>query len=97
MYASIITTKLKSEKIDQAVETLREILTNASPEGWQHTHLVIDRQTGQLTSFGVWDSEKDAIAYETSGRFQQDAQKMQAFMQSVPERATGEIVLTIQR
>jgi quinol monooxygenase YgiN len=96
MYASIITTKLKSEQIDRATETLREILTSASPEGWQHTYLVVDHQSGQLMSFGVWNSEAEAVAYETSGRFQQDAQKMQAFMESAPERRTGEIILKIQ-
>lgn len=97
MYASIITTKLRAEQIDQAAETLRDILTSASPEGWQHTYLVVNRQTGQLMSFGVWDSEAEAVAYESSGRFQQDAQKMREFMEGAPERRTGEIILKIQR
>lgn len=97
MYASTITAKLKSEQIDQAAEMLREILTSANPEGWQHTYLVVDRQTGQLMSFGVWNSEADAIAYQTSGRFQQDSQKMREFMEDAPKRTTGEIILKIER
>lgn len=97
MYASVITVKINPEMIDEAADALQGILTGVSPTGWQHTYLVVDRQTGQLMSFGVWNTEADAIAYETSGRFRQDIQKMNGFLESAPERTTGEIVARIQR
>lgn len=96
MYASIIQAKLKPGQADQAAEMLREILTSANPPGWQHTYFMVSHQTGQLLSFGVWNSEADAVAYETSGRFQEDAQKMRPFLASAPERTTGEIIRKIE-
>lgn len=97
MFASIITAKVKSNQINQATDTLRQILTGINPDGWQHTYLVVDQQTGQLLSFGIWDSEAHAAAYESSGRFQADAQKMMPFLESAPTRTTGEIVAKIQK
>lgn len=92
MYASIIQAQFPSDKVEAAAQIWQETIANNPPVGWQEGYLVADRGSGQVHAVALWDTETNAKAYESSGRFQQDVQQFARHLTSPPSRSTGDIL-----
>jgi heme-degrading monooxygenase HmoA len=102
MYASIITTTIQPGMADEFAAAWQAVIGGGNPpDGWQQGYLVINHATNEVVSFGVWDSEAHASAYETSGRFREDAMKLARFRSDdnskPPTRQIGEIAVFVGR
>ena len=61
--------------------------------GSQGLLLLVDRNTGKSISIGLWDSEADAKAYETSGAFREVVAQFGDLIEAAPARELYEIVV----
>jgi heme-degrading monooxygenase HmoA len=91
MYASVTTEKAKLDKLDEAASAWRDLLTEARPQGLKGAYYLHDRQSGEVVIVGLWNTEADARAFETSGGFQQAVGKLAAYLDEAPTRKVYEL------
>jgi len=61
-------------------------------KGYCGAYLLLDRKTGKAVALTLWESEKDAIANEQSGYYQEQVVKHLAFFAAPPIREGFEVV-----
>lgn len=73
MYARIITTQLQPSAIDEAIRRWREkvVPTLQDAKGFRSGYMTGDRATGKGVVFSLWESEADASAMSSSGKYQE--------------------------
>lgn len=64
MFARVVTIQGKPEKVDDEIRHFREKLipTAKSNHGFKDAYLMVDRKTGKMISFVMWETEKDVQA-----------------------------------
>ncbi|MEZ4670877.1 MAG: hypothetical protein R3E39_23485 [Anaerolineae bacterium] len=92
MFASIIHAQFPTDKLEAAVQVWQETVAGNPPTGWQEGYFVADRTSGHVHAVAIWDSEANARAYESSGRFQQDVRDFSAHLSGPPSRSTGDVM-----
>lgn len=72
MHARVVTSRLKLGTTDQAFQIWREkvIPTLEGAKGFQHSYMTGDRSTGKGAVFTLWETEADASAWNTNGKYQ---------------------------
>ena len=99
MHASITVAQVTRERVDDVAplyERLAPELRKA--KGWLGVYVVIDRATGNGHLLGLWETEADAVAFETSGAFQRILSEYPpGLLASPPQRSTGEVVFHASR
>ncbi|MBV8529142.1 MAG: antibiotic biosynthesis monooxygenase [Candidatus Dormibacteraeota bacterium] len=94
MHASITVAQVNRDRIDDVgplYQRLEPSLRAAS--GWLGVYVVIDRATGDGHLLGLWETEDDARAFETSGAFQRVlADYPPGLLAGPPHRTLGEVV-----
>ena len=73
MYTRIITTQLKPGTMDDVISIWREQVIPAlqSVQGFKRGYLTGDRNTNKGVIVTFWETEADAAAQTSSGRYQQ--------------------------
>ena len=63
--------------------------------GFQHAHLLVDRDANKMTAISFWDSEADVAALMTSGFYQEQVAKFGAYFAGPPEREMYEVAVSV--
>ena len=61
MYARNVTVRIKSEQLDEAIQTWKDTVAPSvrQQKGLVSVHLLVDRANSSLRSIGFWETEAD--------------------------------------
>ncbi len=73
MIARVTRFQVNVDKVDESIKAFKESVIPAVKlqKGYRSGYLLTDRKTGKCISIAFWDSEKDAVADEQSGQYQE--------------------------
>jgi heme-degrading monooxygenase HmoA len=70
VHASVIVGRVNPERIDDLPSLYEAFLpTLRSAPGWLGIYVIAERSTGSGHVVGLWETEANAAAFETSGEF----------------------------
>jgi len=71
MYAGVVTLQMRPETLDIGASTWQAIAENhlKQQKGYQSGYFLADRTTGKALVFALWETEADAVGYETQGQY----------------------------
>ena len=92
MHARVTTVGTKPETVDEWTQIYQRDIVPviASQKGFKGVYLFIDHSTGDGISLTLWDSEADAEAYDRSGTYQAQVEKLRQFFTATPSLKTYE-------
>ena len=95
MFARLTIVQAKPEKLDETTKIYEESVIPAakSQKGYKGGYLLVDRKTGKGVSITLWDSEKDAVANEQSGYYQEQVGKFKDFFTAPPVQEGYDVVV----
>jgi heme-degrading monooxygenase HmoA len=90
MHARVTTVAINTAKLAEAT-TIYD--TNIGPaiaanKGFRGALLLTDDKTGEGISITLWDSEADGLAYESSGSYKTQVDKLRAMFTTAPSLKT---------
>ena len=94
MHASVVVARVNTERIDDLASLYEAFLPalRAAP-GWLGVYVIADRMTGGGHVVGLWETQTDAAAFETSGEFARLlARYPPGILAGPPSRTVGEVV-----
>jgi hypothetical protein len=88
MIARLSRFQVRLDKLDEVKKIIDSSVIPAAKKqpGFQSGYLLIDRKTGNCITLGFWDTEKNALADEKSGRFQERADMSKEYYSVPPVR-----------
>lgn len=94
MHARMTTTKVKPDRIDEAIELFRglEGLLNEQ-RGSKGATLLVDRSSGIGISVTLWETEADMLAVESSGAYKEALSRFVDLFSAPPESAHYEVAV----
>ena len=96
MYARVITLQLQPGKLDEVMHLTQDsILPLLKRQGIKGGYLVGDRNTGKAVFIGLWETEADATAVDTSGLYQQWVASLAQCLAGPPVREQYEVYLQV--
>jgi heme-degrading monooxygenase HmoA len=92
-FARVTITQGKVESIDEIVKLYNKSVVPTAKEqkGYLGLLLLTNRETGKGISITIWESEKDAIANEKSGYYQEQVDKFKDLFTAPPVREGYEV------
>ncbi len=95
MFARILRSRLKLDKIEEATKTFREnvIPLCREQEGFKGGYFMSDPKTGESVAITFWESREAMLANEQSHFFQQQVAKFIPFYVKPPVREAYEVIL----
>jgi heme-degrading monooxygenase HmoA len=86
MYARVITVQIQPSKVDEAIRIYQDSVVPAAKQqkGFKSIWLLTDRKSGKGISFGLWDTEADMIASESSGYLSEQLAKFGSLFTAPP-------------
>lgn len=99
MFARHVTTEIKKEKIEEALNIYKEsvIPVGKAQEGYRGIYLLVNKETGKIISISFWDNENYAIANENSGYFQEQVKKFNGILISPPIREGFDVSIMLSK
>jgi quinol monooxygenase YgiN len=93
MYARIVTTHAKPDKLDELIAIFRDSIVPAAKQhkGFIGARLFTDRASGKGVVVTRWQSKEDLEVGETSGYYQEQIAKVAPFLTQPPVREIFEI------
>lgn len=90
MHARVTSVAIHKDKIREATRIYQQSVgpAIAGQKGFRNAYLVTDPATGEGMSITIWDSEADGKAYESSGLYQAQVDKLRQFFASTPALKT---------
>jgi heme-degrading monooxygenase HmoA len=95
MFARMLRSRLKIDKIDEAVRTFREGVLPLCREqkGFMGGYFMSDPKTGECVTITLWESREAMLANEQSHFFQEQVAKFIPFYAKPPVREVYEVTL----
>jgi heme-degrading monooxygenase HmoA len=95
MYARVTLVQIPPGKTDEAIGIYRDSVVPAAKQqkGCKGLYLLSDRKTGKGISIGLWETEADMTAGETSGYYQQQLAKFKDIFTAPPVREAYEVTV----
>lgn len=86
MHARVTTVNIAKDKINDATKLYKDSIVPAisGQKGFQGYYLLTDHNTGEGISITLWDSEADGHAYESSGLYKEQVDKLRPMFSSAP-------------
>ncbi|WP_299431297.1 antibiotic biosynthesis monooxygenase [uncultured Meiothermus sp.] len=97
MYARVVTTYIKPESLDEAVEIWREkvVPTLKGAKGFKSSFMTGDRKTGKGVVFSLWETEADATVWNTSGKYQEVISHFARLFTAPPTQEQLEVLVQV--
>jgi heme-degrading monooxygenase HmoA len=78
MHARVTISPIPPDKIDEAIAIYRDSIVPAARQvqGFRGGLLLTDRNAGKVINVGLWETEADMKAGETSGYYQENRAKL---------------------
>lgn len=95
MFARILRSRLKAEKIDEAARTFREgvLPLCRQQQGFKEGYFLSDSETGEAVFVTFWESREAMLANEQSHFFQEQVAKFIMFYTKPPVREAYEVIV----
>jgi heme-degrading monooxygenase HmoA len=95
MFARILRSHLKTDKIDEAARTFREgvLPLCRKQRGFNGGYWLSDPNTGESVAITFWESREAMLANEQSHFFQEQVAKFITFYTKPPVREAYEVIL----
>jgi hypothetical protein len=99
VFASVTVAGVAIDRIDDVGPLYERLLPSLEQApGWRGVYVVVDRSSGESHLLGLWDTQEDALAFETSGAFQRILTDYPPeLLTRPPQRSVGEVVFQAQR
>ncbi len=74
MYARVIEVKVSPNRVDEAIRLFRSsvVIAAKQQQGFKSIRLLVERNTGQLQSTSLWETEADLRATEEGSTYLQE-------------------------
>jgi len=97
MNARVTIVQVRPDKLEETIGIYRDSVTPAAQQqkGFKGLLMLTDRATGKGISIGLWETEADMIAGESSGYFQQQLAKFKDVFSAPPVREQYEVSVQI--
>ena len=97
MHARVVNVQIKPDKWDdtQSLYWSLEALWNQQ-NGFRGAYLLGDRSSGKGISVTLWDTQADIEATESSGWYQEQLTKFEAYFASPPDMAHYEVTVEVR-
>lgn len=97
MHANITIWKVRRQNFDDAASAWESLLGKQHPpEGLRRADYLLDRETGESVVVGVWETEQDARAFESTGAYQQAVSEVAGLYEGEPRRRVYEVAAHIE-
>jgi heme-degrading monooxygenase HmoA len=95
MFARILKSRLKIDKIAEATRTFKETVIPLcrKQRGFKGGYYMSDPKTGESVAITLWESEDDMLATEASRFFQEQVARFIPFYAKPPIREAYEVTL----
>lgn len=96
MYARAVNVQLKSGKVDEAVNIVKDAIVPVlkQQKGFKGQLFLTQSDTGKAISINMWDTEADLTVFETSALYREIMGKLAAVLAGPP--AGERYVLSVQ-
>lgn len=86
MYARLVIAYAKPRMIDEIIKIDRDFVFPAEKKqkGFKSSYIFTNRDTNKGMAISLWETEADAIAWETSGTFRELSMKLMPYFFGVP-------------
>src|SRR5271169_5180645 len=93
MYAKVVTFLIKPGERDEVIRLFHDFVVPGArkQEGFKAGLLLTDPDTGKGTSIGIWETEGDILASESSGYYKDWVTKLSAHFLVTPVRDIFEV------
>ena len=93
MHARLTTVSMQPDKVAEMTQIYQNSVMPviSSQPGLKAVYLLVDPSTGNGQSLTIWDSEADGLAYERSGTYQAQVDKVRAYFAGPPSLKTYEV------
>ncbi len=95
MHARVTTGVFQPENVDEMARIYQSDIVPviATQQGFKGVYLLIDRSSGESISLTLWASETDGQAYEASGAYKAQVDKLRHLFTAAPSLKTYETVV----
>src|SRR5512139_619144 len=95
MYARVLRSHLKTDKIAEAARMFREIVIPLCREqrGFKHGYYMSDAKTGESVALTFWESKEAMLATEENRFFQEQVARFVPFYTKPPIREAYEVTI----
>jgi heme-degrading monooxygenase HmoA len=95
MFARLTIVQVKVDKLDETRKIFEEGVIAAAKlqKGYRGGYLLTNHKTGKGISITLWDNEKNAIANEQSGYYQEQLNRFKGLFTAPPVREGYEVSL----
>ena len=95
MHAAVIYFQIQPGKTDEAIAIFRDsaVPAAAQQQGHRRATLLSDPGTDKAIAIGLWETEADAAAVETSGWYQVQVAKFASVFAAPPVREVYEVAV----
>jgi heme-degrading monooxygenase HmoA len=95
MFARVLRSQLKIDKIAEATRTFREVVLPLcrKQRGFKGGYYMSDPKTGEYVAITLWESEDDMLANEASHFFQEQVARFIPFYAKPPIREAFEVTI----
>jgi heme-degrading monooxygenase HmoA len=95
MFARVLRSQLKIDKIAEATRTFREIVIPLcrKQRGFKGGYYMSDAKTGESVAMTLWESEEAMLANEASLFFQEQVARFIPFYATAPIREAFEVAI----
>jgi len=93
MYAKVVTFQIKPGERDEVIRLFHDFVVPGArkQKGFKAGLLLTDPNTGKGTSIGIWETEVDILASESSGYYKDWVTKLSAHFLATPVRDIFEV------
>ncbi|MBF6591933.1 MAG: hypothetical protein IVW57_15600 [Ktedonobacterales bacterium] len=93
MYARVTTVTIQPDKVAETTRIYNESILPAIKQasGNRGAFLLMDPTSGKGISITLWNSESDGQAYDTSGSYREQVNKISSFFSGPPSLATYDV------
>jgi heme-degrading monooxygenase HmoA len=93
MHARVTTVSVQPDKVAEVTRIYNESILSAikAADGNRGALLLIDAATGHGLSITLWNSAAEGQAYDTSGTYREQVNKVSSFFSAPPSLATYEV------
>lgn len=93
-HARVVTNDIKPGKLVEWIALVTGSVVPALKEqsGFRGFVMLVDREAEKSIGYGVWNSESDMIASETSGNYHEQIGKLGSVLAGPPARAAYEVI-----
>lgn len=97
MHAGVVSFRAQPGKMEEAVRTYRDMVmpTLQEQKGYKGGLLMTDAETSKGYVVGLWETQDDAEAFESSGAYQEQVARFGAVFAEPPVRETYEVSVRV--